>query len=145
MKPEFWAILTSAAWGIGSFFEKKGLKLGHVPPIVGITIRTFVALFLLGIWAFLTLDLESLRQMQLNFKVKTLLVLGGGLVAGTIGMLSFYQAIKGGHLPTMTAIAFTAPVWATLMAIIVGGESLNVKQIVGLIMAISGTILLILK
>ena len=48
MKPEFLALLTAAAWGVGGYFEKKGLHLGNLPPQVGITVRTAVALVILG-------------------------------------------------------------------------------------------------
>ena len=48
MKPQLLALLTAAAWGIGGYFEKKGLHLGNLPPQLGITIRTAVALVILG-------------------------------------------------------------------------------------------------
>ena len=47
MKPQLLALLTAAAWGIGGYFEKKGLHLGGLPPQLGITIRTAVALVVL--------------------------------------------------------------------------------------------------
>ncbi len=43
MKPQIFALLTAAAWGIGGYFEKKGLHLGNLSPQMGITIRTAVA------------------------------------------------------------------------------------------------------
>ena len=49
MKPQLLALLTAAAWGIGGYFEKKGLHLGNLSPQMGITIRTAVALLILGI------------------------------------------------------------------------------------------------
>ena len=39
MKPELLALMTAAAWGIGGYFEKKGLPLGDLSPRMGITIR----------------------------------------------------------------------------------------------------------
>jgi uncharacterized membrane protein len=52
MNPQLLALLTAAAWGIGGYFEKKGLHLGGLSPQVGITIRTAVALLVLGIVSF---------------------------------------------------------------------------------------------
>ena len=49
MKPQIFALLTAIAWGVGGYFEKKGLHLGNLSPQMGITLRTFVALILLGI------------------------------------------------------------------------------------------------
>ena len=48
MNPQFLALLTAMAWGVGGYFEKKGLHLGGLSPQMGITIRTAVALVILG-------------------------------------------------------------------------------------------------
>ncbi len=52
VKPMIFALLTAAAWGIGGYFEKRGLHMGHLPPQLGITIRTAVALVILGAVSF---------------------------------------------------------------------------------------------
>ena len=52
MKPQFFALLTAIAWGVGGYFEKKGLHLGNLSPQMGITLRTFVALILFAIAGF---------------------------------------------------------------------------------------------
>jgi len=49
MKPVVFAILTAICWSVGGFFEKKGLHMGNLSPVMGITIRTAVALIILGI------------------------------------------------------------------------------------------------
>jgi hypothetical protein len=48
MKPQLLALITAMAWGIGGYFEKKGLHLGQLSPHVGITVRTAVALVVLS-------------------------------------------------------------------------------------------------
>ena len=53
MNPQLLALITAIAWGVGGFFEKRGLHAGNLSPQVGITIRTAVALIFLGIaWVF---------------------------------------------------------------------------------------------
>ncbi len=52
MKPQLFALLTAIAWGVGGYFEKKGLHLGNLSPQMGITIRTFTALIILGVVSF---------------------------------------------------------------------------------------------
>ena len=49
MKPQLLALLTAISWGVGGYFEKKGLHMGNLSPQMGITIRTAVALLVLGI------------------------------------------------------------------------------------------------
>jgi len=48
MKPQLFALLTAIAWGVGGYFEKKGLHLGNLSPQMGITIRTGIALIILA-------------------------------------------------------------------------------------------------
>ena len=52
IKPQLFALFTALAWGIGGYFEKKGLHLGNLSPQMGITIRTAVALVILGAVSF---------------------------------------------------------------------------------------------
>jgi len=40
MKAEWLALLTAACWGVGGYFEKKGLHLGILPPQLGIAVLT---------------------------------------------------------------------------------------------------------
>lgn len=52
MKPVFFAVLTAVCWSVGGFFEKKGLRLGDLSPVMGITIRTATAMLALGVVSF---------------------------------------------------------------------------------------------
>jgi len=49
MNPHILALPTAMAWGIGGYFEKKGLHLGGLSPQMDLTIRTAVALTIAGI------------------------------------------------------------------------------------------------
>ena len=52
LSPQILALCTALAWGIGGFFEKKGLLLGDLSPQIGITVRTAVALLILAVVSF---------------------------------------------------------------------------------------------
>ena len=52
MKPQLLALITAIAWGSGSCLEKKGLHQGNLSPLMGITIRTVVALVILAVASF---------------------------------------------------------------------------------------------
>lgn len=138
MKPYLFALLTAAAWGFGGYFEKRGLHLGHLPPQLGITIRTAVALVILGVvsaphWkALSTAGPRSLLYM----------VVGGGVVAGSIGMLCFYTAIKGAPLTRVMPIAFTSPLFGALLALTLGGEPVTFKMLLGMALTVGGIVLL---
>jgi len=132
------AVITAAAWGIGGFFEKKGLHLGHLSPQLGITLRTGVAFLVLAVasaphWKHLP---------QAGTKALLLMILGGGVLAGSIGMLCFYAAIKAAPLSKVMPIAFTSPLFGVLIALVLGQEEWNVRVIVGMALTVGGIVLL---
>ncbi len=138
MNPQILALLTAMAWGIGGYFEKKGLHLGGLSPQMGITIRTAVALGILGVVSFP--QWKSLPQA--GTKAILMMVIGGGIVAGSIGMLCYYAAINGAPLSKVMPIAFTSPLFGVLMGIIFGAEPLTWKAILGTLLTISGIVVL---
>lgn len=138
MNPQLLALFTAMAWGIGGYFEKKGLHLGGLSPQVGITIRTAVALVILGIASFP----QWKTIPQAGPKALTMMVLGGGVVAGAVGMLCFYAAIKGAPLNRVMPIAFTSPLFGALMGILLGGEPLTWKIAIGTLLTIGGIVVL---
>ncbi len=138
MSAELFALLTAMAWGIGGYFEKKGLHLGHLSPQMGITIRTAVALVILA-----TVSFPQWKTLsQAGSKALWMMVLGGGVVAGSVGMLCFYTALKGAPLGRVMPIAFTSPLFGALMGILFGGEPLTWKVVLGTLLTVSGIIIL---
>jgi transporter family protein len=138
MKPQILALITAMAWGIGGYFEKKGLHLGGLSPQLGITIRTAVAFLILGAVSFP----QWKTLPQAGTKAILMMVIGGGVVAGAVGMLCFYAAIKGAPLNRVMPIAFTSPFFGALMGILIGGEPLSWKTAIGALLTIAGIVTL---
>lgn len=140
MKPEYFALLTAICWGVGGYFEKKGLHLGNLSPTMGITVRTATALLILGAASFP----QWKTLPQAGPKALLYMVLGGGVVAGAAGMLCFYTALKGAPLTRVMPIAFTSPLFGALMGILLAGEALTWKTVLGMLMTVGGIVLLTL-
>jgi len=70
------------------------------------------------------------------------MVIGGGIVAGAVGMLCFYTALKGAPLTKVMPIAFTSPLFGALMGLMLGGEPLTLKTVVGMLLTVGGIIVL---
>lgn len=138
MNAQLLALLTAIAWGVGGYFEKKGLHLGGLSPQMGITLRTAVALVILGIVSYP----QWKTLPQAGPKAILMMVIGGGIVAGAIGMLCFYAALKGAPLNRVMPIAFTSPLFGALMGILFGSEPLTWKVALGTILTIAGIITL---
>jgi len=79
MRPEIFALVTAIAWGVGGFFEKRGLNMGNLTPQVGITIRTAVALIVLGAVSFP--HWKSIPEA--GPRALLMLVIGGGVLHST--------------------------------------------------------------
>jgi bacterial/archaeal transporter family protein len=140
MKPQLFALLTAVAWGVGGYYEKKGLHLGHLSPQMGITIRTAVALLILGAVSFP----QWKAIPQAGPTALLMMILGGGVIAGSLGMLCFYSAIKGAPLSRVMPIAFTSPLFGALMGLWLGGETLSLRGGLGILLTTGGIVLLTL-
>jgi transporter family protein len=134
------ALLAAFAWGAGGYFEKKGLHMGNLSPQMGSAVRTAVSLAVLA-----ALSFPQWKALpQAGPRALTYMVLGGGVVAGSVGILSFYAAIKGAPLGRVMPIAFTAPLFGTLMGLLFGGEALPLRNLIGMLMTVGGIVLLTL-
>ena len=138
MRPELFALLTAVCWGVGGYFEKKGLHMGNLSPTMGITLRTVTALMILGIASFP----QWKSVPQAGPKALLYMIVGGGVVAGAAGMLCFYTALKGAPLTRVMPIAFTSPLFGALMGVLLAGEPLTLKTILGMLLTIGGIIVL---
>jgi transporter family protein len=135
MRPEVFALITAIAWGVGGFFEKRGLNLGNLTPQVGITIRTAVALLILGAVSFP--HWKSIPEA--SPRALLMMVIGGGVVAGSIGMLSFYMALSGASSMTQVMpIAFTSPLFSVIVGLIFQTEKLTWQTVLGMVLTIAG-------
>lgn len=141
LRPELFAILTAILWGVGGYFEKKGLHLGNLSPQVGITLRTATALIILAVVSFPQWKTVS----QAGSKSLLYMIIGGGVMAGALGMLCFYTALKGAPLTRVMPIAFTSPLFGAMMGVFLAGEPVTLKSVAGMLMTIGGIILLTVK
>jgi drug/metabolite transporter (DMT)-like permease len=145
MRASIWfAVLAGFAWGAGGYFEKTGLRQLGMSPLVGITVRTLVALALLG-----TLSIPAWKAIQHpgDRMAWMMLILGGGVVAGALGMWSFYKALSlTQNLGVTLAIAFAfSPLAGTLVGLIKGDQAMSPRLAVGLLLVIAGIVVVQLE
>jgi len=138
------AILAGIAWGVGGYFEKAGLRQLGMPPLAGITVRTVVALLVLGT---LSVPTWKLVQHPDDRQAWLMLAIGGGLVAGALGMWSFYKALSlSQNLGVTLALAFAlSPLAGTLVALWRREQPMNLRLALGLLLVIGGIVVLQLE
>ena len=138
MKPILLALATAAAWGFGGYFEKKGLVAGSLAPQVGATVRTLVALLVLA-----AVSGPALRQLATAPPPALLLIaVGGGIVAGGLGILCFYAALRAAPIQQVMPIAFTSPLFGVAAALVLGGEKLTLRDLCGMALTLAGVAIL---
>ena len=136
-----YAILAGTFWGLGGYFEKAGLNSLKLPPIAGITLRTLIALILLG-----AISIPAWKSVgnPADTKGWLMIIIGGGIIAGTLGMWSFYAALSHSeNLGVTLAIAFAfSPVTGTIVGLFTGTQKLDPKIGFGLLAIIVGMVLI---
>jgi uncharacterized membrane protein len=141
MRSSLWlAVLAGVAWGVGGYFEKAGLRTLGMPPIAGITVRTAVALAILGS---LSLPAWKLIAHPGQRSGWVLLVVGGGIVAGALGMWAFYAALATtNHLGVTLAVAFAcSPLAGTLVAVLRREQVIDLRTALGMGAIVIGIVL----
>lgn len=81
--------------------------------------------------SFATLDARS-----------TFFVIAGGLVAGLLGQLAFYSALKAGDASIVVPVAATYPLVALIVSVAFLGESFSVQKALGIALVVAGVMLL---
>lgn len=141
MKPYvLFAILAGVAWGLGGYFEKAGLRAMGIPPIAGITLRTAVALVILGL---LSIPAWKAIANPSDLKAWMMIVIGGGIIAGSLGMWSFYSSLSlSENLGITLALAFAcSPLTGTIVGLLRGDQHIDLRLALGLVAIIAGIVL----
>ncbi|MFH1022949.1 MAG: EamA family transporter [Planctomycetota bacterium] len=140
MRAEGWAVLAALCWGVGSLLEKRGVKIGGLAPVMGAAIRTAFSFLLL-----LAISLPFWGQVRTaGLKSISLIAIGGGVLAGGLGLIFLYTGLKSGNLSTVMAIAFClAPVIGTILGCLVLHEKMGSVQMIGIALCVTGAALVI--
>lgn len=135
-----YAVVAGLAWGAGGYMEKSGLQKGGLPPLTAIAVRTAIAFVLLGLAA-----IPYSRQVRprMDGQAWLLIVVGGGLIAGSLGMWAFYSSLATtSNLGVTLAIAFAlSPVAGTLVGLWRGDQGLDTRTALGLLAIVLGIVL----
>ncbi|MCD4655496.1 EamA family transporter [bacterium] len=135
MSAEIWAILTGVCWAFGSFFEKKGVALGNLSPVMGASLRTAVSVIVLGVLSFpYWYQLKSAGTKSI-----LMVVVAGGVFSGALGILFLYQALNTGKLSIVLPLAFClSPVIGVLLGVFFMQEKLTAMQYLGVTLTVVG-------
>lgn len=134
----FFAILTALIWGIAPIFEKMGLS-GKIEPYVAVVVRTIPIVIVSFLGLLFMGKMGSLTQLATR---DVLFVCVGGLLAGFLGQITIYSALKAGEASVVVPIAAIYPLFAMIGAVIFLGEPVSWQKMVGVVFVISGVLML---
>jgi transporter family protein len=138
MKAVIFALLSALVWGTAPLIFKLGLR-GEMPPLVGIFFHNLTA-------AFFALVFMLLLKESFSHPIRDIAVISfGGFVSGFLGLLLYYKAIKVGEVSVVAPIVASSPLWASLFAFILLGESLTLLKLVGTVLVVVGVALITLS
>jgi transporter family protein len=138
-KSFLFAVLAAVIWGFAPALEKVGLKGAGMDPFLGVFIRTIpIALFaMLGV-----LVMGRMGEVASIDLRSALFVAAGGLVAGLLGQLAFYSALKWGEASVVVPVAATYPLVALLVSVLFLGEAFTMQKLAGIALVVGGVVLL---
>jgi transporter family protein len=123
-------------WGTTPLIEKLGLK--DVDPLMGIFIRSLVITVILFVFYLFSGRLNELTRISAkNFS----LFAASGIMAGLIGMWTYFYLLKEGMTSKIVPIAAAYPLITAVLSIVVLGEQVTLQRIIGIILTIIGIIL----
>lgn len=137
MKAYLFAILGMLCWGVAPIFGKLGLT--NTSPGVALTVRSMVITGILLAWVIMSghsADFSSLTWRDWLF------VGLEGISASLLGHLAYYYALKTGEVSRISSIMAGFPAIAVIMAVLFLGEKLTLVKIGGVVLIITGVLLL---
>jgi transporter family protein len=125
--------ITALLWGATPILEKMGLA--KVDPLIGVTVRSAVVTAGLLILTFLLGKGKALMEVD----GKSFLIFGAsGLMAGILGMWTYYMALKMEATSKVVPIAACYPLVTVLLSVLILNEGLSVSRVIGTALIVSG-------
>lgn len=126
-------LLTVIFWGSSPILEKTGLR--NTAPLIAITIRN------VGVAAVLLIVLASTGKIKEVFSVdgkSASLFIISGIMAGLLGMWTYFSALKAGATSKIVPIAACYPLITVILSVIILKESVTLARLIGTFMIIAG-------
>jgi len=143
MRPEIFALAAAIFWSLGSAFGKKGMAVAGLSPEQGLFLRLGLSALLVLLLVLPRIGEYARAWSTAEGKKGILMILAfEGVVAGTLGMLAFYRALRQGELSRVVPLAFTTPLWGFLLGVAFLGEKASALKVGGVLAMLLGIVLL---
>ena len=126
-------VLTAVLWGTTPVMEKIGL--GNTDPLTGVTIRS------------IAVTLALLAYVVIAGRFGALIHSGGralvifsvtGIMAGLLGMITYFFALKNAPASEVVPIAATYPLVSAILSVLILGEHVTLVRFLGTVLIVLG-------
>jgi transporter family protein len=125
--------VTALLWGTTPIIEKIGLA--KVDPLIGVTIRSAIVTAGLLIITFLLGKGRALLEVD----EKSFILFGAsGIMAGLLGMWTYYSALKVGATSKIVPIAACYPLVTSLLSVLILKEEVTLSRVFGTALIVGG-------
>jgi transporter family protein len=132
--------ITIIVWGVAAVMDKLALKQGD--PLLGLTIRAITVLVMLLAFIIANGKIRALISLVQNDTRSTLFFMLSGLLAGFVGMLTYYGALRLAPVSQVVPVTSAYPLVVALLSVLFLGEQLSFLRLLGIILIISGVYLI---
>lgn len=129
-------LITILSWGIWGFLNKLVLQKMH--PLQMFVVGCCMGFLLLPVYAYLIKQ----NSIVITTNIWTILLCMCASLASTVGTIAYIYGIRTGNLGTISVLSCSYPVLTVALAVIFLGESLTLSKIIGVLLVISGVIVL---
>ncbi len=124
---------TALLWGATPILEKMGLA--KVDPLIGVTTRSAIVTAGLFLLIFLTGKGRALMELD----GRSLLLFGAsGMMAGLLGMWTYYSALRMEVTSKVVPIAASYPLVTALLSVLILKEEVTLHRVIGTALIVSG-------
>ncbi len=126
-------LLTAILWGCSPILEKMGLRSST--PLIALTIRS------LGVSTVLLIILACLGKLKevISVDARTAIIfVTSGIIAGLLGMWTYFGALKAGATSKIVPIAACYPLITAFLSIVILKENVTLVRLIGTLLIIAG-------
>lgn len=130
----FFALLSAILWGLSPVLEKLGLCC-ETTPLLGVTVRSIaISIILVAVMIFTG---QAGQIITMN-KTSLLYIVAGGILAGLLGQLTYFTALKHSPSTLVVPIAATYPLVAMIISVIFLEEKFTFNKGLGTLFVVLG-------
>ena len=136
------AFLAGICWAIGSVAVKYVLRDVTMHPTLAFALRETITF--IGVWIIIfpvaREQLPALWSSAQGRQAIWMVVIFTGVISSLIGHILLYYAFGSQQvsLSTVMALAYTSPVWGTLLSVLFGLETFSWTRLAGVLLTILG-------